>query len=134
MELAFFSKDYNNYLAFLDIGNRLLLKGIYRPSFRDRTKYELSVNQMEFMQDVLEKYGKGMRLMMNYKHLDEEKVDKIFKIVSKHQGKKPFTIYLYDSDTDQPLTFQSSKTGVKVSKDLYNELSIIPNIIVKLIT
>jgi len=134
MELAFFSKDYNNYLAFLDIGNRLLLKGIYRPSFRDRTKYELSVNQMEFMQDVLEKYGKGMRLMMNYKHLDEEKVDKIFKIVSKYQGKKPFTIYLYDSDTDQPLTFQSSKTGVKVSKDLYNELSIIPNIIVKLIT
>jgi DNA polymerase-3 subunit alpha len=133
MEMAFFSDDYNKYLAFLETGNRLLLKGFYRPSYRDKTKYEMKVNQMEFMQDVLEKYGKGMRLMMHYKNLDEEKVDKIFKIVSKHQGKKPFTIYLYD-DNEQPLTFQSSKTGVKVSKDLYNALSIISNIAVKLIT
>ena len=133
MEMAFFSDDYNKFLAFLETGNRLLLKGYYRPSYRDKTKYEMKVNQMEFMQDVLEKYGKGMRLMMHYKNLDEEKVDKIFKIVSKHQGKKPFTIYLYD-DNEQPLTFQSSKTGVKVSKDLYNALSIISNIAVKLIT
>jgi DNA polymerase-3 subunit alpha len=133
MEMAFFSDDYNKYLAFLETGNRLLLKGFYRPSYRDKTKYEMKVNQMEFMQDVLEKYGKGLRIMMHYKNLDEEKVDKIFKIVSKHQGKKPFTIYLYD-DNEQPLTFQSSKTGVKVSKDLYNALSIISNIAVKLIT
>jgi len=132
MEMAFFSEDYNKYLAFLEQGNRLMLKGFYRPSYRDKTKYELKVNQMEFMQDVLEKYGKGMRLMMHYKNLEDDKVEKIFKIVSKHPGKKPFSVYLYD-DGEQPLTFQS-KTGIKVSKDLYNALSIIPNIAVKLIT
>jgi DNA polymerase-3 subunit alpha len=132
MELAFFSKDYNNYLAFLETGNRLLLKGVYRPSFRDRTTYELSVNQMEFMQDVLEKYCKGLRLMLHYKNLNEATVDRIYKIISKHNGKKPFTIYLYD-DNEQPLTFQSGKTGVRITKDLFYLLSEIPDIAVKLI-
>ncbi len=132
MELAFFSEDYNKYLAFLEQGHRLLLKGFYNQSYRDKEKYELKVNQMEFLQDVLEKYCKGLRLMMNYKNLDEPTVDKIYKIISKHHGKKPFTIYLYD-DNDQPLTFQSGKTGVKISKDLFNLLSEIPNIVPKLI-
>lgn len=132
MELAFFSEDYNKYLAFLEQGNRLLLKGFYKQSYRDKEKYELKVNQMEFLQDVLEKYGKGMRLMMHYKNLDDNKVEKIYKIISKHHGKKPFTIYLYD-DNEQPLTFQSAKTGVKIGKDLIEQLSEIPNIAVKLV-
>ncbi|HRI35443.1 MAG TPA: hypothetical protein PLD02_16960, partial [Saprospiraceae bacterium] len=132
MELAFFSEDYNKYLAFLEQGNRLLLKGFYKQSYRDKEKYELKVNQMEFLQDVLEKYGKGIRLMMHYKNLDDNKVEKIYKVISKHHGKKPFTIYLYD-DNEQPLTFQSAKTGVKISKDLIEQLSEIPNIAVKLV-
>ncbi|MDB5227640.1 MAG: polymerase subunit alpha [Bacteroidota bacterium] len=132
MELAFFNEDYNKYFAFLEHGNRLLLKGIYKQSFRDKERYELRVNQMEFLQDVLDKYCKGLRLLMHYKDLDEQKVEKIYKIVSKNQGKKPFAIYLFD-DSEQPLTFQSSKTGVRVSKDLFLQLSEIPNIAVKLI-
>lgn len=132
MELAFFSEDYNKYLAFLEQGNRLLLKGFYKQSYRDKEKFELKVNQMEFLQDVLEKYGKGIRLMMHYKNLDDNKVEKIYKIISKHHGKKPFTIYLYD-DNEQPLTFQSAKTGIKISKDLIEQLGEIQNIAVKLI-
>jgi DNA polymerase-3 subunit alpha len=138
MELAFFSEDYNKFLAFLEQGNRLLLKGNYKQSYRDRdtekekAKYDLRVTQIEFLQDVLDKYSKGVRLLMHYKHLNEEKVDSIYKIISKHQGKKAFTIYLYD-DTDQPLSFQSSKTGVRASRELFQQLSAIPNIAVKLV-
>ncbi|MFN8260278.1 MAG: DNA polymerase III subunit alpha [Chitinophagales bacterium] len=132
MEFAFFSEDYNKYLAFLDQGNRLMLKGFYKQSYRDREKYELKISQIEFLQDVLEKYSKGLRIMMHYKNLDEAIVERIYKIVSKHQGKKPFTVYLYD-DNDQPLTFQSGKTGVRISKDLFHLLSEIPDIVVKLI-
>ena len=132
MEFAFFSEDYNKYLAFLEQGNRLYLKGFFKQSYRDRDKYELKVSQMEFLQDVLEKYCKGLRLMLHYKNLNEATVDRIYKIISKHNGKKPFTIYLYD-DNEQPLTFQSGKTGVRITKDLFYLLSEIPDIAVKLI-
>jgi DNA polymerase-3 subunit alpha len=133
MEIAFFNEDYNRYLAFLEQGHRLLVKGNYKQSFRDKTKYDLRVNQIEFLQDVLEKYGKELRLMLHYKHLDNDKVERIYKTISKHQGRKPFRVYLYD-DNEQPLTFQSSKTGVRISKDLYNDLSEIPNVAVKLMS
>ncbi|MBK6274944.1 MAG: hypothetical protein IPF58_09680 [Saprospirales bacterium] len=73
LEIAFFSENYNKYIAFLEVGNRLLLKGFYKTSYRDPEKYELNVTQMEFMQDVLEKYGKGMRVMLDYNKLDEQK-------------------------------------------------------------
>jgi DNA polymerase-3 subunit alpha len=133
LEIAFFSENYNKYIAFLEVGNRLLLKGFYKTSYRDPEKYELNVTQMEFMQDVLEKYGKGMRVMLDYNKLDEQKVEKIYKIVSKHTGKKPFTVYLYDDVEAAPLTFQSSKTGIRVSTDLFEQLAEIPDIAVKLI-
>ena len=133
LEIAFFSENYNKYIAFLEVGNRLLLKGFYKTSYRDPEKYELNVTQMEFMQDVLEKYGKGMRVMLDYNKLDEQKVEKIYKIVSKHTGKKPFTVYLYDDAEAAPLTFQSSKTGIRVSTDLFEQLAEIPDIAVKLI-
>jgi DNA polymerase III alpha subunit len=116
-----------------NVCNALLLKGFYKTSYRDPEKYELNVTQMEFMQDVLEKYGKGMRVMLDYNKLDEQKVEKIYKIVSKHTGKKPFTVYLYDDAEAAPLTFQSSKTGIRVSTDLFEQLAEIPDIAVKLI-
>jgi len=109
-----------------------MIKGMYKQSYRDKEKYELKVTQIEFLQDVLEKYGREIRLMLHYKYLDEQKVESIYKVISKHNGKKPFSIYLYD-DNEQPLTFQSSKTGVKISKDIFNLLGEIPNIAVKLI-
>lgn len=132
IEVAFFGEDYNKYLAFLEQGNRLLIKGIYKRSFRDKETYEFRITQMEFIQDVLEKYVKELRLFMHYKNLTEEKVEEIYKIIARHKGKKRFTIYLFD-DNDKPLTFQSTKTGVTVSNELFVELSAINDIAVKVI-
>ena len=70
--------------------------------------------------------------MIHYKNLDDTLVERIYKAVSKNQGKKPFTIYLYD-DNEQPLTFQSTKTGIKITKDLYQQLNALPNTVVKLL-
>jgi DNA polymerase III subunit alpha len=132
LEVAFFGEDYNKFIAFLEQGNRLMIKGNYKPSFRDKETYELRLTQIEFIQDVLEKRVRELRLFMHYKDLSEAKVEEIYKIISKHKGKKPFTIYLFD-DNDQPLTFQSSKTGISVSNELFFKLSEIENIAVKLI-
>jgi DNA polymerase-3 subunit alpha len=138
MDIAFFGEDYNKFLAFLEPGNRLLIKGMYKQSYRDKDKdkenatYELRINQIEFLQDVLEKYAKGLRVLIHYKNLDDTLVERIYKAVSKNQGKKPFTIYLYD-DNEQPLTFQSTKTGIKITKDLYQQLNALPNTVVKLL-
>ncbi len=131
-ETRFYSEDYNKYLAFLEQGNRLLIKGYYRPSFRDKEMFELKISQIEFMQDVMEKYSKGMRLMLHYKNLDNTLVERIYNIVSKFKGKKAFTIYLYD-DNEQPLTFQSTKGGVRICKELYYLLDTLPNTIVRII-
>lgn len=132
IEVAFFSEDYNKYLAFLEQGNRLFIKGFYRQSYRDKERYELKISQIDFMQDLLEKNGKGILVMMHYKYLEENLVDKIYKIVSKHSGKKMFQLYLFE-DNEAPLRFKSEKTAVKVTKDLYNELRILPNIKVKVL-
>lgn len=70
---------------------------------------------------------------MHYKDMNEAKVDKIYNIVSKYKGKKPFSFYLYD-DNEQPLTFQSTKVGVKLENELINQLKYIPNIVVKLLS
>ena len=133
MEIAFFNENYTKYLGFLEQGNRLFIKGIYKQSFRDQNKYELRITQIDFLQDVLERYGKGLRILMHYKDMNEAKVDKIYNIVSKYKGKKPFSFYLYD-DNEQPLTFQSTKVGVKLENELINQLKYIPNIVVKLLS
>ncbi len=132
-ECLFFSEDYNKFLPFLEQGNRLLIKGIYRPSYRDKTQYELKIQSIEFIQDVLEKYCRGIRVILNYKELDEAKVSAIYKVVHKHSGKRVFEVYLVD-DNDQPLSFRSEKSGVKVSKDLFDLLSEIEGLRVRLIT
>lgn len=133
MEIAFFNENYTKYLGFLEQGNRLFIKGIYKQSFRDQNKYELRITQIDFLQDVLDRYGKGLRILMHYKDMTEAKVDKIYNIVSKYKGKKPFSFYLYD-DNEQPLTFQSTKVGVKLENELISELKYIPNIVVKLLS
>lgn len=131
MELAFFSEDYNKYLAYLEQGNRLYIKGFYKKSFRDPEKYEIKINQIEFLQDVLEKYSKNIQVLIHYKNLDDVLVERIYKLVSKNQGKKAFAIYLFD-EGEQPLTFHSNKIRINITKELYQNLSIIPNLLVKL--
>lgn len=130
MEVMFFKDNYNKFLAFLEPGNRLLLKGNYKKSFRDPEKYELNISQIEFMQDVMEKNSKELRIMLHYKNLTEDLVDRIYKIVSKHSGKKPMTLYLFE-DNQPPLRFHSNKTGVTITKELISQLEMLPNIRIK---
>ncbi len=132
LEVAFFGDQYNTFLPFLEQGNRLLIKGTYKQSFRDKNAYELRITQIDFLQDVLEKQSKELRLMMRYERLSDTKVEVIYKIISKYPGKKKFTVYLYD-DNDQPLTFQSAKSGVRVCNELTTELDRIQDVVVKVL-
>jgi len=131
IEVFFFNKDYTSFLAFLEPGNRLFIKGKYQKSFRDKEKNELKVLEIEFLQDIMEKHCKELRLMMHYSTLDDQKIENIYKIISKHKGNKKFVLYLFDNN-EQPLSFKSGKSGVKVSKELVEQLRRIPEVAVKI--
>jgi DNA polymerase-3 subunit alpha len=131
-EVMMFNEDYTKFLAFLDIGTRLVLRGHYKPSFRDKERFDLKVYNLEYLQDLLEKNAKSLRILMHYRDLDETLVDKIFAILQKHKGKKPFSIYLFD-DTEQPLPFSSNKIAVNINKELYKELENIVTIKTKIL-
>ena len=70
---------------------------------------------------------------MHYASLNEKFVDEIYGVLQKHKGKKPFKVYLLDDNkNEETLSFANKKFGVNITKDLYNELDEIRNIIVKL--
>lgn len=131
-EVLMFNEDYIKYMAYLESGTRLVLRGNYRPSFRDKEKFEIKINSLSYLQDLLEKNAKSIRIMIKYSDLDNQLVDKIFSVLQKHKGKKSFTIYLFDN-TEQALPFSSNKISINITKELCDELDQITKIKTKVI-
>lgn len=132
-EVLFFNKDYINFLAYLETGTLVVLRGKYIPSFRDKAIFELRINSIEYLHDLMEKSAKSLSIFMHYASLNEKFVDELYGVLQKHKGRKPFKVYLLDDNkNDETLSFANKKFGVNITKDLYRELDDMRNIIVKL--
>ncbi|MEZ5026962.1 MAG: DNA polymerase III subunit alpha [Chitinophagales bacterium] len=127
IEVALFNEEYTKFLAYLEQGNRLYINGCYKQSYRDKAKNVLKIYSIEYLQDVLENHSKGLKIVIQYKYLEEALIDQLYKVISKHKGKKKLTINLYD-DEDKPLSFESSKINVTISKSLMKALEDIDHI------
>lgn len=129
-EIMLFNEDYAKYLVYLEIGNRIMIRGHYKKNFRN--EYQIKLLEMSYLQDFMNKYARILKIHVPYTLLDTELIDKIFAVLNKHKGNKLFNILLYDG-SEHPLPFTSDKIRIDINKELYNELNTFPRIRVEII-
>ncbi len=122
MELRFFSEDYNKFMSYFEIGNRLLFQGFLRPYYNDNERYEFKISNIQYLQDVLELKAKGMVVAALYTDVNDEFIDILFKLLKKNKGKKIFYLYLIDENNEK-LQFHSKSYMVEISETFILNLS-----------
>jgi DNA polymerase-3 subunit alpha len=122
MELRFFGEDYNKFMSYFEIGNRLMFQGFLRPFYSDNERYEFKISNIQYLQDVLELKSKGIVLAVPYLYINVEFIDILFKTLKKFKGKKPFHLYVIDDNNDK-LQFHSKSYMVEITESLILNLS-----------
>lgn len=122
MELRFFGEDYNKFMSYFEIGNRLLFQGFLRPFYNDNDRYEYKILNISYLQDVMSQKAKGIAVAIPYNAVDDNFIDILFKILKKHKGKKHFYLYVID-DNNENIQFHSKSFMVEISEELILNLS-----------
>ncbi len=126
-----FKDNYLEYKRYLDPGVFMFIKGRVKERFRGRDyqgpkEYQLDINSIELLDEVLEKVSKGMRLGVSAEMLTSQTVSELDDIMERYKGKKPVRIDIYANDEEgntMKLGMFSRKCLIEPSKELYDELA-----------
>ncbi|MDD4703175.1 MAG: DNA polymerase III subunit alpha [Bacteroidales bacterium] len=121
-EIALFGKDFINFHKFLIDGLFVLIKATVKKRGwgDDNSKdiLEFKILQIEALNELLDKYGKGIKLVLPIENLNSEFVEKITKAAKKSKGNAVVSFFIIDSEDDIEVTLKARKHKVSIPKFL----------------
>ena len=129
--IMLFSEDYLKHKHFLIEGTALYLKGRLQSHFKQEDRLELKISYMCLLAEALDKLVKEVTLQLELETLDEEKVERLFKLLRKHKGNCRVLFRVFDPDEKLAINMNVPKFKVDCS-DLIHEISGIKGINYKL--
>ena len=120
-EFRMFGEDYLKFKHFLIPNSFLHIKMSVRPGWREGD-VRIQFNQVQLLQDVLEAMANKLTLQLNIDELNDDKIDRIEKIVGNHKGKDILNFVVYDMEDQLKLTMPSRTSKVKISQELLSTL------------
>ena len=130
-ELAFFGKDHENYMNYLQPNTAVFIEGDIEEKFyikpEDRAQgktspYAFRVKKIMLLGNVAETFLKGFAINITTNMLSPDFRVRLVKTIKANKGKTPLSIYLYDPEKGWKIEFFSRKFSVSVSEDFITEL------------
>lgn len=120
-EFRIFGEEYLKYKHLLIPNAFLHIKISVRKGWREGD-VRIQFNQMQLLQDVLEKFAKKLTLQLNIEELNQQKIKDLEDIFMNYAGKKLLDITVYDMDEKMKLTMPSRAKKVMICQELIREL------------
>ncbi len=129
--IMLFSEDYLKHKHFLIEGTALYLKGRLQSHFKQEDRLELKISYMCLLAEALDKLVKEVSLQLELETIDEEKVERLFKLLKKHKGNCRILFRVFDPGEKLAINMNVPKFKVDCS-DLIRDISGIKGINYKL--
>ncbi len=127
LELRLFSDDYLKYKHYLSEGFFLLISARVQQRYNSDSQYELKINEITLLPDVLERKAKKIRLTFSINTLNNELVEKIEAYAKKHKGNCLLGFQVFDPDDQLHVGMIASH--IKVSpKEFLQAIDLLGNV------
>ena len=119
-EIALFGKDYINLNNYLIEGLFVLIKATVRKKGwgdeATKNNLEFKILQIEDLDEVLDKFGKGIKLIIPIENITPAFVERITKTAKKSKGKSNLAFYVKDVSEDLEVTLKARKHSISIHK------------------
>lgn len=112
MEFGLFGDNYLKNRHLLEPDTVLYIKGKYQQSWRDETKYELRINEIQLLDEVRNTKIKGVIARLPIHKLTPQLIDQLSHICDKYPGDQQLSISLLDGVNKIKLELESQNTRV----------------------
>ena len=126
-EFRIFGEEYLRFRHFLMLNSFIYIKAFIREGWvnRDTGKKgdpRIQFNNMEQLQDVLEKYARKLTIHLKLNELKEERIRNLKDLLSYHSGDRTLNFVVHEKEHKIKLTMPSRKLKVQISNELLVEL------------
>ena len=130
-ELALFGKDHEAFMSYMKPKETLFLEGeigekfFLKPEDRAQGKtspYTFKLKKVTLLGNIAESLLSGFSLDITTTMLSPAFREELVKVIKKHRGTIPLTLYLYDPATRYRIQFYSRKFQVAATTELINDL------------
>ncbi len=130
-ELTLFGKDHETFMQYMTPKNTLFLEGVVEEKFflkqeekaQGKTApYTFRLKKVTLLGNITDDILSGFSLDITTPMLTPKFREDLVKVVKKHKGKIPLTLYLYDPQTHYRIQFISKKFQVAVTSGLIQDL------------
>lgn len=126
-EFMLFGEDYLRFKHYLQANQFLLIRiKVTLNQYSKRTF--TNITKIDLIQDVLEKYTKGLLLEIDINELNESMLLELSELVKNHPGKKDLYINFIDKKNELNLKMPSRKYKVNIQKELIQKIKLLPNL------
>ena len=126
-DFRIFGEDYLKYKHFLVENNFLFIRILVKEGWRDRETGKSGDPRITFLsfqqlQDTISKNAKKLTIQLNINEFDENKIDNLKKIFSKHKGKQQLEISFFENKEKIKLTMPSENHKISINEDLISSI------------
>ena len=130
-ELTLFGKDHETFMQYMQLHATLFIEGVVeekfflKPEERAQGKsapYAFKVRKITLLGNIAEELLTGFNMDITTPMLTQQFRQGLVRVVKKHKGKIPLTIYLFDPVTKYRIQFVSKKFQVAVTADFLLDL------------
>src|SRR5690554_3564537 len=126
-EFRIFGEEYLKFRHFLMLNSFIYIKAFVREGWVNREtgkkgEPRLQFNNMEQLQDVLEKYARKLTIHLKLNELKEERIRNLKDLLSYHSGDRTLNFVVHEKEHKIKLTMPSRKLKVQISNELLVEL------------
>jgi len=133
MDIFVHSKDYQKFNQIMELGNRILITGVYKSRYNQPDQFELKINNVEFLSNLIDERIKGIRISVPSQTLRTEMIDELEQLFKKNKGKKQLSIHIRSGTAGNGVPMYSRSVMVDVNKGLIKAINAIDYINYKLI-
>ncbi len=113
LELRLFSEDYLKFKHFLTEGFFLLINARVQQRYNSESQFELKINNIMLLPEVLERETKEIKLSLSLKDLTNELIERIENQAKKNKGKCRLSFQVKDTDDKLMLSMNAINFKVK---------------------
>ena len=130
-ELAFFGKDHENFMSYLQINNALYIEADIEEKYyikpEDRAKgatspYAFRPKKIMLLGNVTDTFLKGFAISISTEMLSPHFREKLVALLKNHKGNTPLSMFLHDPQKGWNIEFLARKFRVAVTEQLIADL------------
>ena len=127
-ELRLGGKDIDRFVPALTLNSAVFIEGSVdrmfykKPDDNEKPRYTFKIRNVMQLSNVTETALKGFALKISTPQLNPDFRTSLVKLVKRHRGKTPLSIFLFDPGTRYNIEFLSKKFQVDVTNDFISDI------------